>query len=73
MEEVRCNFNSTPPGADITVDGKYLGNTPSEIPLSTGTHVVILSMPGFTQWKRDLTVTSGSELTVGAILQKEQR
>ncbi len=71
LERVRCNFNSTPPGADITVDGKYLGNTPSEIPLSTGTHVVILSMPGFTQWTRDLTVSSGSELTIGAILQKE--
>jgi PEGA domain len=72
LEKVRCNFSSTPAGADITVDGKYLGNTPSEIPLSTGTHVVILSMPGFTQWKRDLTVSSGSELTIGAILQKEQ-
>jgi hypothetical protein len=71
-EKVRCNFTSTPPGADITVDGKYMGSTPSEIPLSTGTHAVIFSMPSFTQWKRELTVMSGSELTVGAILQKEQ-
>jgi PEGA domain len=71
-EKVKCNFSSTPPGAEITVDGKYLGSTPSEIPLSTGTHVVIFSMPGFRQWKRELTVSSGAELTVGAILQKEQ-
>jgi hypothetical protein len=68
----RCSFTSTPAGAEITVDGKYLGNTPSEIPLSAGTHVVVFSMPGFAQWKRDLTVLPGSELTVGAILQKEQ-
>jgi hypothetical protein len=70
-EKVRCKFSSTPPGAEITVDGKYLGSTPSEIPLATGAHVVVFSMPGFAQWKRDLTVTAGSELTVSAALQKE--
>jgi hypothetical protein len=71
-EKVKCNFNSTPSGAEITVDGNYLGSTPSEIPLSTGTHVVIVSMPGFTQWKRELTVLPGAELTVAAVLQKQQ-
>jgi len=34
--------------------------------------VVVFSMPGFAQWKRELTVLPGSQLTVGAILQKEQ-
>ena len=71
-EKAKCNFSSTPAGAEITVDGKFLGSTPSEIPLSAGTHVVIFSMPGFAQWKRELTVLPGSQLTVGAILQKEQ-
>jgi len=70
VEEVRCNFSSTPAGADITLDGKYVGSTPSEISLGIGSHVVVLSMPGFMQWKRELTVLSGSELTVNAILQK---
>jgi hypothetical protein len=71
-EKAKCSFTSTPAGAEITVDGKYLGSTPSEIPLSAGMHVVVFSMPGFAQWKRDLTVLPGSELTVGAILQREQ-
>lgn len=71
VEKVRCNFTSTPPGAEIMLDGKYVGSTPSAIDLSTGTHDVVLSVPGFAQWKRDLTVLPGSELTVGAILQKE--
>ena len=70
LEKVRCNFSSTPAGADITVDGKYLGNTPSEIPLSTGTHVVILSMPGFAEWKRELTVEPDSVVNVTASLEK---
>jgi hypothetical protein len=70
-EKVRCNFGSTPTGAEISIDDRYVGNTPSEIDLSVGTHVVVFSMQGFTQWKRDLTVMSGSELTVSAILQKQ--
>jgi hypothetical protein len=70
VEKVKCNFTSTPAGAEITLDGKYVGSTPSEIALSPGTHVVIFSMPGFTPWQRELTVMSGSELTVSAILQK---
>jgi hypothetical protein len=72
LEKAKCNFSSTPSGADIILDGKYVGSTPSVIPLSSGTHVVIFSMTGFSQWKRELTVLPGSELTVGAILQKEQ-
>jgi PEGA domain len=70
VEKVKCNFSSTPAGADITLDGKYVGSTPSEISLNIGSHVVVFSMPGFMQWKRELTVLSGSELTVNAILQK---
>ncbi len=71
-EKVRCNFTSTPAGAEITLDGKYVGNTPSEISLSTGTHVVIFSMPGFAQWKRELTVEEDSVVNVTASLEKTQ-
>jgi PEGA domain len=70
-EKVKCNFSSTPAGADITLDGKYVGSTPSEIELATGTHVVVFSMAGFGQWRRELTVLPGSVLNVSAILQKE--
>jgi hypothetical protein len=72
-QKVKCNFSSTPSGADIILDGQYMGSTPSGISVSTGTHSVVFSMEGFTQWKRDLTVLPGSELTVSAILQKEQQ
>jgi hypothetical protein len=72
-EKVKCNFSSTPPGAEVTVDGKYVGSTPSEIPLSTGTHVIVFSMPGFAQWKRELTVLPGSELTVGQFCRRNSR
>ncbi len=69
---IKCDFGSTPSGAEITTDGKYVGSTPSEIAITTGAHVVALSMPGFAQWKRELTVLPGSKLTVSAVLQKVQ-
>ncbi len=73
MEKVRCNFSSTPAGAEITLDGKYVGSAPSEIAVSAGTHVVIFSMPSFAEWKRELTVEAGSGVVnVTASLQREQ-
>jgi hypothetical protein len=71
-ENVKCSFSSTPPGAEITLDGRYVGSTPSEIGVGPGTHTVALFMPGFSLWKRELTVIPGSALTVSAILQKQQ-
>ncbi len=71
-EKVRCNFSSTPSGADIAIDGKYVGNTPSEIGLTAGTHIVVLTMLGFDEWTRDLTVTADSVVNVTASLQKVQ-
>jgi hypothetical protein len=69
-EKVKCNFSSTPNGAEIVVDGRYLGNTPSVIGLGAGTHLVVLSLPGFAPWKRDLTVAAGSDVNVTASLRK---
>jgi hypothetical protein len=69
--KVTCNFTSTPAGAEITLDDKYVGSTPSEIAVHTGDHLVVYSMPGFLPWKRELAVLSGSTLTVNAILQKQ--
>ncbi len=71
-ETVKCSFSSTPAGAEVTVDGRYVGSTPSVLGLTTGTHVVVVSMTGFAQWKRELSVEAGSELTVNAVLEKAQ-
>jgi len=71
-ETVKCSFSSTPSGADVLLDGRFVGSTPSVLGITTGTHVVVVSMAGFTQWKRELAVTPGSDLTVNAILEKAQ-
>jgi hypothetical protein len=67
---VKCNFTSTPSGAEITIDGKFVGNTPSTIAVGPGTHAVVLAMAGFAKWKRELTVYVGSEVDVSATMQK---
>ena len=67
---MKCSFTSTPSGAEVTVDGRYVGSTPSVLTLSTGVHVVVVSSPGFAQWKRELTVSPESDLTINAILKK---
>jgi hypothetical protein len=69
-DTVKCNFTSTPAGAEITLDGKYVGNAPSTIAVGPGTHAVVLAMPGFAKWKRELTVYAGSDVDVSATLQK---
>jgi hypothetical protein len=69
---VECSFSSTPAGAEVTVDGRYVGSTPSVLGVTTGSHVVVVRMNGFAEWKRELTVEPGSELTINAVLQKGQ-
>lgn len=71
--EAVINFSSTPPGAEIVLDGSYVGNTPSSITAVPGRHVVEISMPGFAPWKRKLQVTAGSKVEVKATLGKEGR
>ncbi len=71
-EAVKCSFASTPAGAEISVDGKFVGSTPSVLSLSVGAHMIEASLPGFASWKRQLTVSPGAEITVNAILEKAQ-
>ena len=71
-DSVKCSFSSTPLGAEVSVDGRYVGSTPSVLSLNVGNHSVEVSLPGFAQWKRQLTVSVGSELSVNAVLQKGQ-
>lgn len=54
------SIESTPPGADIEVDGGFVGSTPSTITLSPGSHQVTVKKKGFADWTKTLNVTSGS-------------
>lgn len=53
-------IESLPSGADIEVDGAFVGNTPSTINLASGVHEISIKKKGFADWHRKLTVTGGS-------------
>ena len=53
-------IDSSPPGADIEVDGNFVGNTPSTITVKPGSHEVEVTKKGFADWTRKLNVTGGN-------------
>ena len=52
--------DSTPPGADIEVDGGFVGNTPSTIGVAQGAHEICVKKKGFSDWSRKLNVSGGN-------------
>ena len=63
-------IDSAPAGADIQIDGAFVGSTPSNIQLPSGSHDVAVSKEGFKPWTRTIRVTSG-QVSVKADLQKQ--
>lgn len=55
----QLDIASTPPGADIEVDGKFVGSTPSSITVEPGDHDVAVKKAGFATWERKVSVSSG--------------
>lgn len=55
----KIDVTSTPDGADIEVDGSFVGNTPSNIELAPGDHVVRVSKAGYATWEKKVKVTGG--------------
>jgi hypothetical protein len=53
-------IDSAPPGADIDIDGAFVGNTPSTVPVASGNHEITVKEKGFSDWTRKLSVTGGS-------------
>jgi hypothetical protein len=66
----KLQLGSDPPGADIEVDGSFVGNTPSDVQIAEGDHTVTVKKTGFKSWERKLKVTSGSNVHLNADLEK---
>src|SRR5712672_3526644 len=65
------DVKSTPDGADITVDDKYVGSTPSNLKLAPGDHKIRLEKSGFKMWERTLSVSPGGSANVNGTIDKE--
>jgi len=66
----KLQLGSDPPGADIEVDGNFVGNTPSDVQVAEGDHTVTVKKTGFKDWERKLKVTGGSSVHLNAELEK---
>jgi hypothetical protein len=61
---------STPDGADIEIDGSFVGNTPSDIEVKRGEHIVSVKKAGYAAWEKKLVVNGGSTVRLGSVLEK---
>lgn len=63
-------MSSSPDGADIAVDGDFMGNAPSSVELPLGEHTIGLRKPGYKAWERKLKLTGG-DIRLNAELEKD--
>jgi len=69
----KIQLGSDPPGADIEVDGNFVGNSPSDVDVAEGEHTVSVKKAGFKDWERKLKVSGGSSVHLNAELEKTAR
>jgi hypothetical protein len=62
--------SSTPDGADIEIDGNFVGSTSSTVGVAAGPHLVSVKKAGFKPWERKITVSSG-HIKIDATLESQ--
>ena len=51
-------------GAEIYIDGKFVGDTPATVSLASGTHQITIKSTGKKDWSREIEVMKGSQVTL---------
>ncbi len=64
-------IQSEPENADIYVDGKFVGNTPSVLPLNAGMHHISISARGRKTWERDLEIVKDGQVQLHAAMDSQ--
>src|SRR5258708_30236589 len=62
--------SSTPEGADIEIDGNFVGSTSSTVGVAPGPHQLSVKKAGFKPWERTITVSSG-HIKIDAALESQ--
>jgi TPR repeat protein len=65
------NVRADDDSCEIYVDGAFVGNTPARVKLAEGAHVVEVKKPGCKDYRRQIKITAGSELTLRAVPEKQ--
>ena len=68
----QLHISSTPTGADIEIDGNFVGNTPSIVVVAAGQHQLVVEKSGYKPWEKKIAVSSG-QVKVDAVLEAESK
>ena len=63
----KLSIASNPDGAEIEIDGAFMGNTPAVLELEPGDHTVVLRRAGYRLWQRKVRVSGGQARLNGAL------
>ena len=63
-------LHTTPPGV-LAVNGKQVGETPTEVELAPGTHVLTVTQDGYQPWEEMIQIAAGEQRRVDVYLTKE--
>lgn len=63
--------SSSPSGANVLVDGSFVGNAPATLKLGAGKHPFTVTERGYKPWNKELTVLAGSSVRLDASLKKQ--
>jgi PEGA domain len=68
----QLELSSTPDGADIEIDGTFVGSTPSSVGVGAGEHDIVVKKTGFKPWEKKVAVSTG-HVKVDAQLEAEAK
>jgi hypothetical protein len=68
-ELATISVSSTPDGAEIYLDGAFIGNAQATLKLNAGKHTIKLTLAGYQDWSREVTALTGSEAHLTANFQ----
>ncbi len=66
----KVSVTSEPAGAEVYVDGSFVGSTPSVLPLPPGNYKIEVRLTGYKNWSREIKTLSGGEINLRAVLEK---
>jgi hypothetical protein len=66
----RISVASVPDGADIEIDGSFVGNTPSDLEVPEGERSIVVKKSGYKIWERKMKVVAGSSIHLNAEMEK---
>jgi len=55
----QLQVSSTPDGADIEIDGNFVGHTTSTVGVAPGEHQLVVKKSGYKPWEKKIAISSG--------------